>query len=541
MAQTKPKAAQFYGVSGNGTAGQVLISDGNGGMSWGANTEQFTVSWATPTGQSLNYTQPDPQSSSGFPGSAFPTTTFTVTKSDTIISGTATIAGLPTGVTATQVITGSSIGNTLTVTLAGMFPGVDSLNTALTLSGLTLSKTVSWATPTGQSLTYTQPSPQSSIGNTGTTFPTTTFTATKAGEVISGTATIAGLPTGITATQSLSGTGVDNVLTVTLAGVIPAADSLNTALTLSGLTVATPLIVNYLVIAGGAGGGGNEGGGGGAGGLRTSYGNNGGGGGSETQLTLTAGTNYTVTIGAGGTQPVPTGAGAAPYGYTQGGDGNNSVFANITSTGGGGGGTGISAQSPPMEPGRDGGSGGGGSRYGNLAAPGGTRTPSPVQGFNGGSSGVNQGDSTGGGGGAGAVGQSATGGGGFDGGVGITNAITVASGTGPYYAGGGGGGAYSGSPRVGSGGNGGGGDGLKLGPPSTSNNGTDNTGGGAGGGGGSGSDSVRGGANGGSGIVILRYPSEYTISGLSGSTDTSISGVKITTFTNIGTGTISFN
>ena len=62
MAQTKPKAAQFYGVSGNGTAGQVLISDGNGGMSWGANTENYTVSWNTPTGQSLTYTQPNPQS-----------------------------------------------------------------------------------------------------------------------------------------------------------------------------------------------------------------------------------------------------------------------------------------------------------------------------------------------------------------------------------------------------------------------------------------------------------------------------------------------
>ena len=542
MAQTKPKAAQFYGVSGNGTAGQVLISDGNGGMSWGANTEEFTVSWNTPTGQSLTYTQPSPQSSIGTAGSAFPSTTFTVTKSDSILSGTATIAGLPTGIAASQSYNNTSIGNILTVTLTGTFPGADSLNTDLTLSGLLITKTVSWATPTGQSLTYTQPSPQSSTENPGTAFPTTTFTATPpSGEEISGTATIVGLPTGITATQSLSGTGVNNVLTVTLAGVFPSADSLNTALTLSGLTVAAPLIVNYLVIAGGAGGGGNEGGGGGAGGLRTSYGNNGGGGGSETQLTLTAGTNYTVTTGAGGTQPVPTGAGAAPYGYTQGGDGNNSVFANITSTGGGGGGTGISAQSPPMEIGRDGGSGGGGSRYGNLAAPGGTRTPSPVQGFNGGSSGVNQGDSTGGGGGAGAVGQSATGAGGFDGGVGITNAITVASGTGPYYAGGGGGGAYSGSPRVGSGGNGGGGDGLKLGPPSTSNNGTANTGGGAGGGGGSGSDSVRGGANGGSGIVILRYPSGYTISGLSGSTDTSISGVKITTFTNAGTGNIQFN
>ena len=138
MAQTKPKAAQFYGVSNNGTAGQVLISDGNGGMSWGANTEQFTVSWATPTGQSLTYTQPSPQSSQGTVGSAFPTTTFTATKSGEEISDTATIAGLPTGVTATQSISGSGANNILTVTLAGVFPGFDSLNTNLTISGLTV-------------------------------------------------------------------------------------------------------------------------------------------------------------------------------------------------------------------------------------------------------------------------------------------------------------------------------------------------------------------------------------------------------------------
>jgi len=34
MAQTKPKAAQFYGVSNNGTDGQFLKTDGTGGMSW---------------------------------------------------------------------------------------------------------------------------------------------------------------------------------------------------------------------------------------------------------------------------------------------------------------------------------------------------------------------------------------------------------------------------------------------------------------------------------------------------------------------------
>ena len=297
--------------------------------------------------------------------------------------------------------------------------------------------------------------------------------------------------------------------------------------------VTIPLTVDYLVIAGGGSGGSNEGGGGGAGGLRTSYGNSGGGGSSETQLTLATGTNYTVTIGAGGTVSTPT-----PY--YPGGDGSNSVFSTITSTGGGGGGTGISGLSPAFEPGRDGGSGGGGSRYGNLAAPGGSGTTN--QGFNGGTSGVNQGDSTGGGGGAGAVGQSATGAGGFDGGIGITNAITVASGTGPYYAGGGGGGSYS-NIRVGAGGQGGGGTGVNTGPSSTSNNGTANTGGGAGGGGGSGSDSIRGGAVGGSGVVILRYPNSYTItnpgSGLTFTTAT-VGTDKVTTFT-AGTGNIQFN
>ena len=34
MAQTKPKAGQFYGVSGNGADGQFLKSNGNGTMSW---------------------------------------------------------------------------------------------------------------------------------------------------------------------------------------------------------------------------------------------------------------------------------------------------------------------------------------------------------------------------------------------------------------------------------------------------------------------------------------------------------------------------
>ena len=43
MAQTKPKAGQFYGVSGNGTDGQFLKTDGTGGMSWAAPIQDPTI------------------------------------------------------------------------------------------------------------------------------------------------------------------------------------------------------------------------------------------------------------------------------------------------------------------------------------------------------------------------------------------------------------------------------------------------------------------------------------------------------------------
>ena len=86
------------------------------------------------------------------------------------------------------------------------------------------------------------------------------------------------------------------------------------------------LTVNYLVVAGGGGGGGTGSsvsdqacGGGGAGGLRSTVGNTGGGGSLESALTLVSSTNYTVTVGAGG---------------SANGQGSDSVFSSITSAGG---------------------------------------------------------------------------------------------------------------------------------------------------------------------------------------------------------------
>jgi hypothetical protein len=378
---------------------------------------------------------------------------------------------------------------------------------------------ISWATPTGQGLTYSTPSPQSSGGAAAATFPTTTFTATLAGYVISGTATIAGLPTGITAAQTITGSGAGNTLTVTLTGTFPSTDSLNTALTLSGLTISLP--VEYLVVAGGGGGGkGSGGGGGGAGGYLTNYGG--------ISLYLTAATNYTVTVGAGGAGSAAASSSPSP--------GANSVFSTITSKGGGYG----ASENTGSKNGGSGGSGGGGNFNNGSGGAGNTPSTTPSQGNSGGTGGSgNPNYSGGGGGGAGAVGSNAPGGGvGGNGGIGITNAITVASGTGPYYAGGGGGGSQnSGSAATpGTGGAGGGGTGLSyLGGGATAvNNGDDNTGGGGGGGNTTGPS-----PSGGSGVVILRYPNSFTISGLSGTTIT-VGTDKVTTFT-AGTGDIQFN
>ena len=292
---------------------------------------------------------------------------------------------------------------------------------------------------------------------------------------------------------------------------------------------ATPdLTVDYLVVAGGGGGGGTTGftdGGGGAGGLRTSYSNSSSlNGHTETSLNLSVGTNYTVSVGPGGA--VST-------------NGINSTFSTITSTGGGGGSAGTTAA-------QSGGSGGGDGNGNNTA---GSAVTSPVtQGYDGGSSNYRGG----GGGGAASVGQGAPSNNndGGNGGSGLavniistTNAATASvgevSGSDVYFAGGGGGGGSSLAGAGGTGGTGGGGDGETL----NNNNataGVDRTGGGGGGG------FEIGAKSGGSGVVILRYPSGYTISEttspsvLTFNTYTEGSD-KVTVFTAGENGTIQFS
>ena len=249
--------------------------------------------------------------------------------------------------------------------------------------------------------------------------------------------------------------------------------------------------VNYLVVAGGGGGGNGGSAGGGAGG--------GAGGVLPGTATFSAGTAYTITIGAGG-------AGSAT-GVSKGSNGVNSSISSVaTAVGGGGGG------SDANQPGASGGSGGGGAEGGGTGGSG-----TGGQGNAGGNGlGGGLGYPGGGGGGGGAVGQNApnlsTGG---NGGIGVSSSI---SGSAAYYGGGGGGSCYGGTG--GTGGNGGGGAGSTSG-------GTANTGGGAGG-----TVGVGSGYSGGSGIVIISYLGSQRGTG---GTVTSSGGYTIHTFTSSGT------
>jgi hypothetical protein len=241
--------------------------------------------------------------------------------------------------------------------------------------------------------------------------------------------------------------------------------------------------VEYLVVAGGGGGGsegtGGRGAGGGAGGFQTGT------------ISLTTG-SYTTTIGDGGA------GGIASQG--RGSSGSNSVFDSITSLGGGGGGASVNNAN-----GGNGGSGGGSSPDGGSTYTAGTGTAG--QGNDGGVGQTGGQRPAGGGGGAGSAGGDATSSTGGDGGDGLSSSIT---GTATYYAGGGGGAIASGT--AGNGGTGGGGSG----DTSSSNGsiGIDGTGGGGGG------KTIGNGYDGGSGIVIIRYVDDGSITATGGTVTT---------------------
>ena len=256
--------------------------------------------------------------------------------------------------------------------------------------------------------------------------------------------------------------------------------------------------LNYLVVAGGGGGGG-WGGGGGAGGLL-----------SGSFDTLTSGSSFTITVGAGSAGGQLSQDASA---YVVGVDGSNSSLAGtgyttVTATGGGGGGK---HAGYTVDDGRDGGSGGGAGMHAsnnNVVGGGSGGSGTSGQGFDGGGGGGStSGNSVyyrgGGGGGASQVGQDGTGH--NSGGQGGSGSLSTITGTSVRYAGGGG----SHTDRrsggiVAPGGPGGGGAGGGYQPDTHAVDGTANTGGGGGGSYGY-ANSHQGG--GGSGVIVVSYNS----------------------------------
>jgi len=355
---------------------------------------------------------------------------------------------------------------------------------------------------------------QNNFGTTVNTENAAAVTPTTLPEVrIIGTATTSSVTTDVTVTWSNGNNGGKNLTSITITPFLngttaqtsqTASTTSSTSHTFTGLTqgssytfkvkatnangtcadstatnsVTIPsfLTVDYLVIAGG-GGGGRSGGGGGAGGYRTTTTTSGANSTAESALSLSKGTNYTVTVGGGG-------AGTNTDGTT-GTQGESSVFSSITSTGGGGGGAYNAAG------GNGGSGGGGGDNNPNNGKAGGSGTANQGLGGGNASTGTNRG--AGGGGGASAAGANGSSGVGGNGGNGLANSITGSSVT---RGGGGGGSSYSTLGTGGTGGGGNGGDHSRGIGPTT---GTANTGGGGGGG----NDGP--GAAAGSGVVILRW------------------------------------
>jgi hypothetical protein len=332
-------------------------------------------------------------------------------------------------------------------------------------------------------------------------------------------------PGGITSTLNQSGSGTFNITGLTAGTAytftVTATNANGTSAASTASSSVTPVAgfnVDFLVIAGGGGAGGEAAyylgpGGGGAGGYRTSIGTSGRNSSAEAPVSCGNGISYTVQVGGGGANSQ---------------NGTNSIFATITSLGGGKGWADVAGGDAGS-----GGSGGGGTTKGTGTAG---------QGFDGG---LSPGGwiGSGAGGGAGAAGADgygeSNGARGGNGGTGLSSSITGSAVT---RGGGGGGGVlgYYGGTVVGSGGSGGGG---------TAGPGTVNTGGGGGGTKGTGSGSDRGTVGisvaGGSGIVILRYPNSKTLTASAGLTTGVINQAvggseKYTTFTG-GNGTVSFS
>ena len=248
-----------------------------------------------------------------------------------------------------------------------------------------------------------------------------------------------------------------------------------------------PLDAQVLVVGGGGAGGTTIGGGGGGGAV------------VETRLSIPAGTECTVTVGAGGELRCGTTLLNVPSGNWQaGGSGGDSSLSfdgvSVLARGGGGGG-GWRDGTPAEQAGQDGGNGGGGS---HGASGGNATVPNGAAGGSSSGSGTNYGGG-GGGGASGAAGGNGNASVAGNGGAGVVSGIT---GDNLDYGSGGGGGAGNNVTIAGLAGGDGAGAGAARNGNVTGGDGLDGRGGGGGGGG---YQPATAGGRGGSGCVIIRY------------------------------------
>lgn len=185
MAQTKPKAGQFYGVSNNGTDGQFLKTDGTGGMSW-------DTPITNPTITSIDY--PGTQTAADPAGGE-----------SVIINGTLFASGITCTVGGTSAVTAFNSATQITITTPAKAAGqytvaVTNLNggTASQANFIQYSGVPVWSTAAG------------SLGNvlegTAASFQ---VTATEGSDTIEYAVTTGTLPTGLslaTATGAITGT-----------------------------------------------------------------------------------------------------------------------------------------------------------------------------------------------------------------------------------------------------------------------------------------------------------------------------------------------
>jgi len=310
-----------------------------------------------------------------------------------------------------------------------------------------------------------------------------------------------------TAEATYSVTAVAKDTTSTWADSLPsAADS---------IVIQNTYNVDFLIIGGGGGANGAFAGGAGAGGYKNSYGSESSGANSTNlaALDLSPGTNYTITIGDGGT--------AAGAGQIQGGSAGSDTVLKIT-----GGADVVTALGGASSDG-DGGCGGGKSRY---SGSGGSGTAN--QGMDGGdhTGGTAQDKTGGGGGGASQAGGNATS---IDsagaGGDGLSSSITGSAVT---RAGGGGGGTRGSGNQPGGAGGGGASANNGAGAAGTANTGS-------GGGAGTLSGQYYAGGTGGKGVLILRCPTaDNDGSSITGSGNTATTDGSDTIMTFIASGTL---